>query len=548
MIADKMKSAHIDQFAQRNLPPVELWPDMACDVPPLSLISPSANAATLLLDDMVATDHGDRPSFLYEDSVWNYGQLLERSNRIANVLVQDMGLVPGNRVLLHGFNTPMMVAAWFAVLKAGGICVAAMPLLRARELSYICDKAEISHALCDSTLVAETETVRALRPSLRHVMSFSALGDDLDAAGTLDLAISRKSSTFTNVQTAADDVAIIAFTSGTTGQAKGTMHFHRDLIAACECFPKLLNITPEDRFCGTPPLAFTYGLGAHVLFPMYHGASVVLRKSFSPEDLLEAIARYRVTGLYSAPTAYRAMADLVAGRDLTSLRLCVSGGEHLPLATWDRWLAATGLKIVNGIGATELLHNFISASGDDIRPGSTGKAIPGYTACIVDEEGRPLAPGNIGRLAIKGPTGCRYLSNIERQQNYVSNGWNLTGDIYSMDEDGYFWYQARGDDMIISAGYNISGPEIENVLLEHPDVAECAVIGVPDIERGHVVKAFVVLKHPSDASEFKVKQLQDFVKSQIAPYKYPRQVEFREALPRTPTGKLQRIALRSTNI
>lgn len=544
MVADKVKSAHIDQFARRNLPPAELWPDMAIDEPPLSLISPSINAAALLLDDMVATGHGGSPSFLYEDVVWNYEQLLDRSNRIANVLVQDMGLVPGNRVLLHGFNTPMMVAAWFAVLKAGGICVAAMPLLRARELGYICDKAEISHALCDSSLVAETKTVQSLRPSLRHVMSFSALGGDLDAAGTLDLAISRRSGAFINVQTAADDVAIIAFTSGTTGQAKGTMHFHRDLIAACECFPKLLSITPEDRFCGTPPLAFTYGLGAHVLFPMYHGASVVLRKSFSPEDLLEAIARYRVTGLYSAPTAYRAMTDLVAGRDLASLRLCVSGGEHLPLATWDRWLAATGLKIVNGIGATELLHNFISASGDDIRPGSTGKAIPGYTACIVDEEGRPLAPGNIGRLAVKGPTGCRYLSNIERQRSYVSNGWNLTGDIYNMDEEGYFWYQARGDDMIISAGYNISGPEIENVLLEHPDVAECAVVGVPDPERGHVVKAFVVLKRPSDASESKAKQLQDFVKLQIAPYKYPRQVEFRETLPRTPTGKLQRVALR----
>ncbi len=534
-------SAHLDGFARDHLPPQSAWPVMDKGLPPLSDYPDRLNAAVELLDRMVEQGHGHRPAFLYEDAVWSYADLLGHANRIARVLAEDMGLVSGNRVLLHSPNTPMLVAAWFGVLKAGGICVATMPLLRARELSHICTAARIRHALCDYRLGEELDLVQEQVAELAHVLRFSPLGN---AGQTLDSAMAAKPGDFVNVDTAADDVAVIAFTSGTTGKAKGTMHFHRDLIAACDCFPKLLDITPADRFCGSPPVAFTFGLGALVLFPMRHGASVVLVESFTPDKMLATIARYGVTGLYTAPTAYRAMADIAVNHDLSSLRLCVSAGEHLPHATWDRWHHVTGIGIVDGIGATEMMHIFISAVGDDIRPGSTGRPVPGYQACVLDDDGQPLPPGGTGLLAVRGPTGCRYLDNPERQAAYVREGWNVTGDIYRQDEDGYFWFVARADDMIISAGYNISGPEVENVLLEHPLVAECAVIGAPDADRGQLVTAFVVLRDPTKANPATVEELQAFVKARIAPYKYPRKVEFRDTLPRTQTGKLQRFRLK----
>lgn len=537
-------SAHIDGFARTQLPPPELWPVIDSSKPPLKDLPRQLNAAVWLLDRQIEAGFGASPAIRFADRVWTYDALKDRADRIARVLTEDLGLVPGNRVLLHSPNTPMMVAAWFAVLKAGGVCVATMPLLRARELTYICAKARITRALCDLRLGGEVTATQEKEPGLRHVMRFTALGEGTDPAAELDAAMAQKGAGFSNVATDADDVAIIAFTSGTTGPAKGTMHFHRDLVAACDCFPELLDIKPDDLFTGTPPLAFTFGLGALVLFPFSRGAAVLLQESFTPEKLLEAVQKYRVTGLYTAPTAYRAMSDLAQKFDLSSLRLCVSAGEHLPQPTWERWRSVTGLRIVDGIGATEMLHIFIAAAGDDIRPGATGRVVPGYEACILGDDGLPAPPETMGRLAIRGPTGCRYLDNLERQQAYVKNGWNLTGDIYRMDADGYFWYQARSDDMIISAGYNISGIEVENVLLDHPKVAECAVIGAPDPERGQVVKAFIVLRDPALAGEATTKELQDYVKAQIAPYKYPRQIDFRDSLPRTLTGKLQRFMLR----
>lgn len=536
------RTAHLDSFARDGLPPRELWPVMDPSLPPLCDYPDDLNIGTVLLDDAVAAGRGDRPAVLYRDRVWSYADLLDKANRIANVLVHGMGLVPGNRVLLRGPNTPMLLAAWFAVVKAGGVCVATMPLLRGRELAYIAAKAKISHALCDIRFAEELEAARAESPGLVHLMHFSALGEENES---LDRAMAEASPIHADVATSALDVALIAFTSGTTGPAKATMHVHRDLLAVCDCFPRhVAGVREDDRFCGSPPLAFTFGLGALALFPLRAGASVVLVESFTPETMLKTIQDYRVTGLYTAPTAYRAMAALALDSDLKSLRLCVSAGEHLPLATSDLWHRMTGIRIIDGIGSTELLHIFISAAGDDIRPGSTGKAIFGYEARIVDAAGQPVPPGTPGRLAVRGPTGCRYLGDVERQRKYVDDGWNLTGDVYTMDEDGYFWYQARSDDMIVSAGYNISGPEVEGVLMEHPKVLECAVVGLADEERGQVVSAFVVLKDPADGGESLVQELQAFVKDRIAPYKYPRRVRFVHSLPRTPTGKLQRFALR----
>jgi 2-aminobenzoate-CoA ligase len=540
-------SAHVDAFCREHLPPRALWPELRYDaLPALAAYPPRLNCAVELLDRAVERGLGDRPVFHTYAGTWSYARLQATANRIAHVLVDDLGLVPGNRVLLRAPNTPMLAACWFAVLKAGGVVVCTMPLLRAREIAYTADKARVALALCDVRCLEDCEPAMRTRldgtprPGGRTI----PFGGD-GSAGSLEAMMAGKPDTFAAVDTAADDVALIAFTSGTTGQGKGTMHFHRDVLAVCDCFPPhLLGLGADDVCCGTPPLAFTFGLGGLVLFPMRAGASAVLLEQGSPPHLLDAIEQFRASVSFTAPTAYRAMAGMIAGRDVSSLRLCVSAGEALPRATFEAWRDATGIAIVDGIGATEMLHIFISASGGDIRPGSTGRVVPGYEARVVDAHGVEVPRGTVGRLAVRGPTGCRYLDDAERQRGYVRDGWNLTGDSYVQDADGYFWYQARTDDMIVSSGYNISGPEVESALLLHEAVQECGVVGLPDEERGQRVTAFVVCKPGVTADDALVKTLQDFVKATIAPYKYPRRVVFVESLPRTATGKLQRYRLR----
>jgi 2-aminobenzoate-CoA ligase len=532
-------SALVDTFARDRLSPPELWPELRWDALPDLAYPKQLNAATELLDRMVETGLANRPCARSPTDCWSYARLLETANRIAHVLVDDMGLVSGNRVLLRAANTPMLAACWYAVLKAGGIVVATMPLLRARELATVIGKAGIRLALCDGALGAELEAARGKAPSLERIVYFHT-----DAVDGLEAQMARRPAAFDNVATSHDDVALIAFTSGTTGQPKGTVHFHRDLLAVCDTFSKhVLRPAPDDVFCGSPPLAFTFGLGGLLLFPMRAGAATLLLEKTMPEVLLETIQDRGVTITFTAPTMYRQMAELAPRYDLQGLRKCVSAGEALPLAVSEAFHKATGIRIIDGIGSTEMLHIFISAAGGDIRPGSTGKPVPGYEARVVDEAGRPLPAATVGRLAVKGPTGCRYLDD-PRQANYVQNGWNITGDAYLQDADGYFWYQARTDDMIVSAGYNIAGPEVEAVLLDHAKVLECAVIGAPDEERGNIVKAFVVLRDAAEATPATTRELQEWVKAQIAPYKYPRAVEYIAALPRTETGKIRRFRLR----
>ena len=540
-------TAHRDRFAARHLPPRELWPVFDYDsLPELRAYPDRMNCAAELLDNMAASGHRDRPVLHLDETSWTYGQLLDLSERIARVLVEDCALVPGNRVLLRSANTPMLVACWFAVLKAGGICVTTMQLLRARELTYILEKSQISHALCDLALLEALEEAKDRTAGLlKHVLSFTALADQPEGA-SLDKAAAAKPSGFANCDTAADDTALIAFTSGTTGNPKATMHFHRDVIAMCDCFPRYFDMSAQDDiFTGTPPLGFTFGLGGLTAFPMRFGASTrFFRNAMAPEEMLAAVERYRITGLYTAPTAYRVMAGLAEKFDLSSLVKCVSAGETLPKATWEAFHAQTGIPIVDGLGSTEMLHMFVAAAREDMRAGFTGKAIPGYRARVVDENGETMPAGQTGLMATIGPTGCRYLDDEERQQAYVRKGWNYPGDVYEMNEQGYFRYVARADDMIISAGYNISGPEVEGALLDHPAVAECAVIAKPDIERTNIVKAFVVLREGTGQGQATAKALQDFVKAEIAPYKYPREIEFVAELPKTETGKLQRFRLR----
>lgn len=546
----QVATGHVDTFCADRLPPRELWPVRDWSGIPELAYPERLNAAAELLDRTVESGSGDRPVFRYPDGVWTYGDLLEKASKIAHVLVDDLGVVPGNRVLLRGPNNPMLAACWFGVLKAGGVVVCTMPLLREREIRYLADKAEIMLALSDARIAAECEDGFRTRKdgserTGARVLHFTNGVTESAAAESLEALMRNKPATFDNCDTAAEDIAIIAFTSGTTGEGKGTMHSHRDIMAITDCFPRyVLKPSADDLFCGSPPLAFTYALGGLLLFPMRFGACSLLLEQATPPNLIKAIGQYRPTVCFTAPTAYRAMSGMMADHDVSSLKKCVSAGETLPLSVYEAWLDATGLRIIDGIGATEMLHIFISASGDEIRPGATGKVVPGYQAKITDDEGNDAPAGSVGRLAVRGPTGCRYLDNIEQQRKYVENGWNLTGDSYKLDSDGYFWYQARTDDMIISGGYNIAGPEVENVLLEHAAVLECAVIGEPDEERGHVVKAVIVLKPETPPDDSLKKELQDFVKARIAPYKYPRRVEFASALPRTATGKLQRYRLR----
>lgn len=530
-------SAHVDTFCRDNLPPFEQWPELLFDLPEVQYPD-RLNCATELLDAVVAEHGADRPCLHAPGApTWTYGELLATSNQVAHTLVDEHGIVSGNRVLLRGPNNPWLIVCWIAVLKAGAVLVTTMPLLRPGELVTIDEIADIDLSLCDHRFTDDLEKAALAAP----VLAFGGAGD-----ADLVQRCAGKPTTFTNVETAADDVAMLATTSGTTGRPKATMHFHRDVLANADTFARhVLKPTIDDVFTGTPPIAFTFGLGGIVVFPLRIGASTLLIEKASPSELAHLIGEYGTTVCFTAPTAYRAMLGNGDVEHLRSLRRAVSAGEHLAATTWREFKDATGVSIIDGIGSTEMLHIFVSASDDDIRPGSTGVAVPGYQATIVDELGEPVQPGTIGRLAVKGPTGCRYLAD-DRQLDYVQNGWNITGDTFCADDDGYFWYQARSDDMIVSAGYNIAAPEVEEALLAHADVYECAVIGVPDDARGSLVKGYVVLRAgvAGDAAEITV--LQDFVKQQIAPYKYPRAIEFLDALPRTATGKLQRFRLRET--
>ncbi|MFI7010859.1 AMP-binding protein [Streptomyces sp. NPDC050145] len=528
-------SAYTDTFARDHLPAAELWPGLAFELPELRYPQ-RLNCGAELLDATAERFGADRPAFHSPgEPPWTYGELKATVDRIAHVLTDDLGVVPGNRVLLRGPTTRHLAACWLAVMKAGGVAVTVLAQQRSAELATMCEIARVGHALCDARAV--DDLLKAEVPGLR-IATFGGDGpDDL-----LSLAAG-KPDAYEAVETASDDVALIAFTSGTTGRPKGCMHFHRDVLAIADTFSRhVLRPTPDDVFAGSPPLGFTFGLGGLVIFPLRAGASALLLEQAGPRQLLPAIAEHRVSVLFTAPTAYRAMlAEMAAGpHDVSSLRRCVSAGENLPAATWEAWHEATGLRIINGIGATELLHIFISAADEAIRPGTTGVPVPGWQARIVDAAGAELPDGEPGLLAVRGPVGCRYLAD-ERQTTYVRHGWNVTGDTYVREPDGYFRYLARADDMIISAGYNIPGPEVEDALLKHPDVTEVAVVARPDEARGQIAVAHVVLRPGARRDP---EALREFVKAELVPYKCPRVIEFLDALPRTATGKLQRFRLR----
>lgn len=529
-------SAHQDTFARDHLPPAEQWPALEFTLPELQYPD-RLNAAAVLIDDGVRTFGADRPALHTPDGeTWSYGDLQERANQVAQVLTEDHGVVPGNRVMLRAPNNPWLVACWLGVLKAGAVVVTTMPILRSEEVLQLVERTRPTVLLSDVRFLADLP--QAVGDDVRLVPMG---GDDAD---DLVQRCATKSGQFEAVPTAADDVALLGPTSGTTGIPKITMHFHRDVLANADTFARhILRPRADDVFAGSPPLAFTFGLGGLVVFPLRFGASSLLTERNTPLELAQLVHDRGVTVLFTAPTAYRAILKENQEALLSGLRTAVSAGEHLPAQTWREVKERTGLELINGIGATELLHVFISAAGEDIRPEATGRPVPGYRATILDEDGQELGPGQIGRLAVIGPTGCRYLDD-ERQLNYVVNGWNVTGDTFLRDEDGYFHYQARTDGMIVSAGYNIGGPEVENAVNLHPDVVESAVVGRPDPDRGSVVCAFVVLRQGVTGDHAKRREIQDFVKQTIAPYKYPRDVRFVDELPRNPSGKLQHFRLR----
>lgn len=536
-------SAPIDRFVSDRLPARDQWPKFVYDGLSGVDFPEQLNLVDALLDRAEAAGHGDRPMLRSPQRTLSYRQARTEIDRIAQVLLEDLALVPGNRVLLRGGNSVEMALAWLGVVKAGLIALATMPLLRARELGDILEKAQPAAALCDTRLMEELDAARALPAgaSLRAVLRFNAPDD----AASLEALAAAKSGQAAWPATQADDIALMAFTSGTTGKPKAPVHSHRDVLAACEAWPRhVLQIQADDVVVGSPPLAFTFGLGGLLIFPMWAGASVWLPGAgYTPESMVRTINEVGATICFTAPTFYRQMAPFARQLGVPGLRKTVSAGEGLPDATRQLWKEATGIEMIDGIGATEMFHIFISSAGSEVRRGAIGKAVPGYLARVVDEQGEEVPRGTIGRLAVIGPTGCRYLDDA-RQQNYVKRGWNYPGDAFMQDADGYFFYQARDDDMIITAGYNVGGPEVEDALLKHPAVAECGVIGVPDEARGMIVKAFCVLKpgHSGDAAM--VKALQDHVKATIAPFKYPRAIDFVDSLPRTETGKLQRFRLR----
>ena len=536
-------SAHVDTFTRDNLPPAELWPDLLLDRPEFQYPD-HINVGVELTDKMVAAGHGDRIALIGNGRRRTYKELTDWSNRLANALVQTYGVKPGNRVLIRSGNNPALVAAWLAATKAGAVVVNTMPMLRAGELAKIVDKAEISLALTDSRIADEIVACAKDSKFLKNVVSFDGTSNH-DAE--LDRIALDKPVRFDAVKTGRDDVALLGFTSGTTGEPKATMHFHRDLLVIADGYAReVLGVTPDDVFVGSPPLAFTFGLGGLAIFPLRFGATATLLENASPANMIEIIQTYKATICFTAPTAYRAMMTAMdQGANLSSLRMAVSAGETLPAPVFEDWVKKTGKPILDGIGATEMLHIFVTNRLGDAAAGSTGTPVAGYEAKIVDEAMNEVARGTIGKLAVRGPTGCRYLAD-KRQTSYVKGGWNLTGDAFTQDEKGRFHFAARTDDMIVSAGYNIAGPEVEAALLSHPEVAECAVIGQPDTERGTIVAAFVVLKPGISGDEACVKRLQDHVKAAIAPYKYPRAVTFLDALPKTQTGKIQRFRLRET--
>jgi len=538
-------TGHTDTFARDNLPPQAQWPTIKLDNPAFQYPD-YLNVAVELTDKMVADGFGDYDALIGNGRRRTYKELTDWTNRMAHALVEDYGVKPGNRVLIRSGNNPAMVACWLAATKAGAVVVNTMPMLRATELTKIIDKAEVKLALCDTRMMDELAIAAKTSEFLETVVGFDGTSNH-DAE--LDRIALSKSVRFAAVKTGRDDVALLGFTSGTTGVPKATMHFHRDLLIIADGYAKeVLGVTPEDVFVGSPPLAFTFGLGGLAVFPLRFGATATLLEQAPPPALVGIIEQYKATICITAPTAYRAMmAAMDEGADLSSLRIAVSAGETLPAPTYEQWMAKTGTPILDGIGSTELLHIFISNHLEDARPGVTGRPIMGYEARVLDDAGNEMPRGEVGNLAVRGPTGCRYLSD-ERQLSYVHDGWNLTGDAYSQTEDGYFKFAARTDDMIVSSGYNIAGPEVEAALLAHPHVAECAVIGVPDAERGTIVEAHVVLTEDASADEACIKALQDHVKATIAPFKYPRSVRFTDALPKTNTGKVQRFVLRNRAI
>ncbi len=503
------------------------------------------NAAAILIDTAVADGFGDKAAFHFEDQTWCYRQLADYTDRIARVLVEDYGLIPGDRVLIRSGNNPMLAACWLAVLKAGGICITSMPLMNSEELIFILNRVMIRIALCEESLADEMEIASGSAENLQQVAYFTPLGTAKSQFANLERALENKTVGFANVMTAADDIALIAFTSGTTGRPKATVHFHRDIIAAADSYPRVHTIDADEVICGSPSLAFTYGLGVFLIYPLRYRAAVVFVPRPTPDHILRAIEQYQVTSLYCVPTSYRQLLDGLDQIDISSLRKCASSGENLQTPLWEAWREQTGLGLVNGFGTTEFMCTVLSESPTVGRVGSSGRPVPGYTARLIDSEGQPLPLDARGRLAIRGPTGCRYLDDLEEQQSYVRDGWNVTSDVFVRDGDGYFWFVDRADDMIISSGYNISPQEVERALIEHPLIRECAVVGVDDTARGKLVRACVVLHDSAQATQETISKLQEFVKHRIAPYKFPRDVRFYDELPKTHTGKLQRRRLRN---
>ena len=549
----------MSMIPEEYLPPEEMRPEKVYSIPEVQDYPARLNPARELLDRNVEEGRGGKPALLFQDRVITYGALAEQANRLGNVLASH-GVEEEDRVVILSPNQPLSLVANFAALKLGAVPVPASPLLSPPEVSWVINNSEARALLVHTAMLPLVEKARPEFSSEPVVLGLAPPSDELskaDVESVLPL-MEKADAALEAVLREKDRVGILLYTSGTTGKPKGVVHLVEEILAVADTFGHYgWKLRDDDVVFSPAPLAFAAGYGAMAIIPFRFGAAVSIMPRFEPEAAFETVQQHHATVLTILPTSYRKMLQVEGAEkrfDLSSVRMCTGGGEALTAETYGQWLDRFGLEIFEGFGTTEMFYVFVSvAVTEKAKPGSIGTPVPGYEVKVVSEEGNEVGPGEIGRMVAKGPTGTLYWRPQEengrlmesQRHAVVGKGWNVVGDYLYGDEDGYFWFVSREDDLIKSSGYRIGPEEIEMVILKHPAVADAGVIGVPDPVRGQNTKAFVVLTEGYAPSGELKQEIIDFCRNDIAVYKLPREVEFVETLPRTVTGKLLRRVLRT---
>ncbi len=535
---------------ERYGPPRELWPRFGLDFPEAREWPAKLNIAEVLVDDNLK--RGDKPAILYEDRQIKYRELQLMINKFGNAL-KVLDVKPYDRVMLRLPNIPEFIVSSLAVQKLGAVSVPTFTLLKAKELSYIASDCEAKVLITTPSLLEDVEKAKGELKTIRHIVLADAKPSEVEAPYiAFDYLMDdfKEATGLEPVRVDQDEVTLLLYTSGTTGPPKGCIHTHRHYLAVADCYAKnVLQAREDDVWGGPPTMAFAYGHTGLICNPLRHGATTSLVGSgrFEPASMFQLIEKHGISVFYGVPTAYRTMVALKHERgkyDFSSLRVCVTAGEPCPPSLYYTIKEFFGCEVLEHMGCTELFNGFISTRFGQVKPGSMGLAVPGYDVRILGDDGNEVKTGEVGHLAVAGPIGIRYWKLPEKQAESVRNGWNHTGDMAYKDEEGFFWFASRSDDIIKTAAYRVSPHEVEEALIKHGAVAEAGVIGVPDLERGQIIKAFIVLKPDHKPSSRLEEELRVFVKDQIAPYKAPKEVEFVKELPKTETGKIRRAELK----